>query len=200
MEFIDNLVMPQSAEHMALLKDLLILTYLIFIPYLSLLLGSAMLSVYYSRKGNAESNPMYLQFAKEMIDIVTFNKSAAFGFGIVPASSALFCYAQLFHGSVISLSGYFVWVIVLMLTAFVFLYSYKYSFHLKDILSALNKSADELNSLDREDFEEYKLRSSKLYSGSGKWALIFLLLAAYVFSGALQLSVRSQNYVAMPSA
>ncbi len=50
MDFLDNLVLHQSKEHMILLKYLLVLTFLILIPYLSLLAGSYSLSYYFRKK------------------------------------------------------------------------------------------------------------------------------------------------------
>ncbi|MCF8264008.1 MAG: hypothetical protein K9I99_05845, partial [Melioribacteraceae bacterium] len=193
MDFIDNLVLPQSPEHMELLKDLLILTYILFIPYITLLLGSTILSYYYSGRGIKEENSSFISFAKDLIDLVTFTKSVAFGFAVIPLFSALFCYAQLLHENPVSLSPYISLTILFLFISLVFVYTFKHSFHLKDILSQVDE-----NKIDS-DVNHYKSSSVKLFNKSGKYAVLFLLITLYLFSASIELSFRVQTYTETPS-
>ena len=75
MDFLDKLVIPQSAEHIQLLHYLLMLILFLFIPFIGAVFGSAILSLYYKAKGLKESNSIYLKFSKDVIETLTINKS-----------------------------------------------------------------------------------------------------------------------------
>ena len=81
MDFLDNLVIPQSMEHIELLETMLIVTYIILLPYLGLLFGSTFFSVIYNGKGRKLNNPIYIKFSKNLIDLVTQNKVVVLGLG-----------------------------------------------------------------------------------------------------------------------
>lgn len=189
MDFLDSLVLPQSAEHMVLLKYLLMLTYLIFIPYLSALIGATAYGLYFDKMGQKEKNPFYFKLAKDLIDFVTFNKSISFGLGVIPLLSAIFCYAQLLHGSQVSLTGYLILSLILLLFGIVFIYTYKYSFHLKDILQDIKEDSPE-----KKDAEKYHGMASNLYTRTGGYAFGFFFAASYIFVGSLQLAADTARW------
>ncbi len=187
MDFLDNLVLPQSAHHMLLLKYLLVLTYILLIPYLSILFGSLVLSVYYEKKAAKTSDKKYYQFAKELIDQITFNKGGAFALGVVPMISAAFCYAQLLHLTNLIVPEFILVAVLIFLIALILIYTYKYTFHLKDIFSLVSgqsKTQDELN----EEVESYATKTSRLHKHSGSYGLTLLIIAVYFFIGAVQLA------------
>ncbi len=51
MEFLDKLVLPQSAEHIQLLHYLLTMILFLFLPFIGAIFGGSALSLYYRRKG-----------------------------------------------------------------------------------------------------------------------------------------------------
>jgi hypothetical protein len=61
MEFLDNLVLPQSAEHLKLINYLLVLIFFLFIPYIGLLLVTSILSLIYRGKGKRGGNDLYTE-------------------------------------------------------------------------------------------------------------------------------------------
>jgi len=77
MDFLDKLAIPQSLHHIQLLKYMLVITYVILLPYLGVLLGTTMFSVMYNSKGRRLNNPIYIRFSKNLIDFLTQNKVMA---------------------------------------------------------------------------------------------------------------------------
>lgn len=194
MEFLDKFVLPQSAHHMELLKTLLIITYLLFIPYLSVLFGSLSLSLIYNWLGKKRNNKLYLHFAKDLIDLVTVNKSISFGLGVIPLLSAIFCYAQLLHGSGVNVGGYLLFALLTFVLSIILVYLYKYSFHLKDIfqLAESNEKVDDKEL--KTEITSYKNVAQMLYEKTGKYALLFLVITIYFVGGSIQLASDSTRW------
>ncbi|KUO62476.1 hypothetical protein APF79_08220 [bacterium BRH_c32] len=191
MDFLDNLVLPQSAHHMVLLKYLLVLTYIIFIPYVSILTGSLLYSIYFNRESRKHNNPACSSISKKIIDQITFNKSIALGLGVLPLLSVAFCYAQLLHLTGVNVPEYVLFSAFLMFASILFIYTYKYSF-------SLNRLFEKIKTVDNEETENelkgYTSSTRNLSSKSGIYGLILLLITIYIFSGAVSLAVDSTNW------
>lgn len=193
MDFIDNLVLPQSAHHMVLLKYLLVLTYILLIPYLSLLFGSLTLSIYFERKQDQIQTNSYYRFAKELIDQITFNKSVSFALGVVPMLSAAFCYAQLLHLTGLNVPEYIIISVLLLVLSLILIYTYKYTFHLKDIFSFASEKGKHENEIPGE-LTSYQIKTSHLHTKSGLYGLILLTVTIYLFVAAVQLAGDSASW------
>ncbi|MEW6506223.1 MAG: c-type cytochrome [Bacteroidota bacterium] len=189
MDFLDNLVLPQSAHHMVLLKYLLVLTYIILIPYLSILFSSLALSLYFEKRFGKDYKSY--RFAKELIDQITFNKSVSFALGIVPLLSSAFCYAQLLHLTRLDVPGYILTAALFFIVALIFIYTYKYTFHLKDIFAfASQKGNDSCPA----ELESYQKKAARLHKRSGLYGLLFLVIAVYLFIASVQLAADSGSW------
>lgn len=104
---------------------MLIVVLFIFIPFAGILLGGSILSfIGFKRSGKTNDNRFY-QLANDVIQIVTFNKSAGFIFGIVPIAAIVIIYAQLLHNAEISIFRYFSWAFILITVSLVFIYIYR---------------------------------------------------------------------------
>lgn len=193
MEFLDKLVLPQSAHHMVLLKYLLVLTFILLIPYLSVLFGSLTLSLYFERKSAKTSDNKYYRFAKELVDQVTFNKGVAFALGLVPMLSAAFCYAQLLHLSGLNVPEYILISFLFLLAAVILIYTYKYTYHLKEIFEFASNKSDSQSGI-IEELESYNFRTSHLHKRAGWYGIIFLTIAIYMFIGSVQSAVDAKNW------
>ncbi len=192
MEFLDKYVLPQSAHHIVLLKYLLVLSLLIFIPYISLMIGSMIFSLFFKNKSVKNNRKTYYKFSKFLIDMITFNKVSAFGLGLLPLLSITFSLAQLLHLSNIPAPGYLLIASLIYVLALVFIFTYKYSFHIKDILGAVSQG----NNIDEEIKDEsslYLARANKLLKKSGVIGLVLLLFSVYLFVTSLHLA-SSQEY------
>lgn len=162
MNIFDQLVIPASANHILLIKYMLIISLLLFIPYISMLLGGIIISTYFNKKGKQEGNNLYTRFAKDVIEKLTISNSAKLALGVIPALSVFFAYAQLLYtANTISL-GMLALAIVLFIFSFVFIYKYKDTFFLDRILSPL--------------------------ASTGSIGKYLLLAASYIFAGAMALA------------
>ncbi|HEY7751318.1 MAG TPA: hypothetical protein VH917_03425, partial [Ignavibacteriaceae bacterium] len=138
MEFLDNFILPQSAEHIHLLHYMLILILFLFIPFVSMLFGGTALSLYYKRKGIKNNDNKSIDFAKHIMEIVTINKSVGFILGVVPLITSILIYAQLLHASSITNLNYLAVSLVLFVFALVLIYSYRYSLSFNKIFKSFD--------------------------------------------------------------
>ena len=120
MEILENIALPQSALHIELLSYLIVLTLLLLLPYISVLFGSTLLSVMFNRKGRVYANNTYIKFSKNLIDLVTFNKSAAIGFTILPILSLAFIYTQLLQNTGANVYNNIIFAIVILFSGLIF--------------------------------------------------------------------------------
>ncbi|MCF8240787.1 MAG: c-type cytochrome [Melioribacteraceae bacterium] len=196
MEFLDKLVLPQSEHHLHLLEYILMLTLILFLPYLSALTGSTLLSVWFNKKGRRSGDAKYLRFSKSLIDLVTFNKSITFGLGIIPILSAMFCYAQLLHLGETSVSLSLLFSLITFIISVIAVYAYKHSFHLQDLLSLLkNENKDEnIDESTKSEIDNYRWKNANLNKRSGLYGIIFLFITAYLFIGAMELASESNRW------
>jgi len=184
MEFLDKAILPQSAHHMVLIKYLIVVAFVLLIPYLSLLFGNLAYSLYFRRRAIRENNENFYKLSEDLIEMITFNKSIAFALGIVPMLSAMFGFAQLLNKTNASVHGYLFISLLFLFTALLLIYYYKNGFLFKV------KVSDESPSLT--DIEKNRIakqeRAIKLFGKSGKYGITLLLISIYLFCGAVQLS------------
>lgn len=135
MDFLKDAALPQSAEHFHLLLLILNLVYVVLFPYLGFLLGSAVLSLWCHRKGREKDQALYLRLSWELIETPLHNKTIPVFFGILPALSLVFVYAQLLQSTPAISVGLMGYGFLALLLAATLLYTYKYTFRLGDILN-----------------------------------------------------------------
>lgn len=162
MNIFDQLIIPASSNHIYLIKYMLFISLMIFIPYIGLLLGGMFISTYFNKKGKREGNSLYTRFAEDVINKLTISGNAKFGLGVIPAISIFFAYAQLLYtAETISLEMMSL-AMVLFFISLNFVYKYRDIFKFERILSQIS------------------------YTGSiGKY---LLLTAVYIFAGAMALA------------
>lgn len=196
MDLLDQTVLPQSSHHMLLLKYLLVLANILFVPYVSILFGSLSYSLFFRRKAEKTGENIYKKFSKDLIDLITFNKSIAFALGVVPLMSSAFGYAQLLHGSGLNVPEFlFLSLLFLIITIFL-IYTYKYTFHLKDIFryAAEKRDSSENETELKEEIATYSDKTGRLHIRSGFYGLIFLIVAVYLFVGSIQLAIDTERW------
>jgi len=193
MDFLDNLVLPQSAHHMVLLKYLLVLTFILFIPYISVLFGTLTYSLYFKKIYVNKKESIYYKFSKDLIDLITFNKGIAFALGVVPLLSAIFCYAQLLHLSELNVPEYLIISLLFFVVSLLFIYTYKYTFHLKDIFEYASTNKQGNSNID-EQVDDYKYKTTSLNQKSGIYGWFTLFISSYLFIAALQLAVDAEKW------
>ena len=72
MDFFDKLVIPPSQNHVLLIKYMLTISFLLFIPYIGMVIGSTFLATYFNSKAKKTGNPI-LPFSVEAEKFWTIN-------------------------------------------------------------------------------------------------------------------------------
>ncbi|MEG8947282.1 c-type cytochrome [Rosettibacter firmus] len=191
MELIDKIILPQSAQHLLLLKYILVLTFILFISYASLLFGSFILSIIFEQKSKKQNNLTYKKVSIELIDLITFNKGIAFSLGIIPLLSSAFCYAQLLHLSGLIVTEAIFISTFLFFLALISIYTYKHAIHIKnalDVVKDYNPDGSE------SDVRNYLLKSSKIINASKILGLIFILLSTYLFIASVEFTQNPEKW------
>ena len=128
MEFLKDIALPQSAEHIQLLHYMLILVLFLFVPFISVIFWGTGISLYFKSKEIRELDDNCRKFSKDIIELVTINKSVGIILGVVPLLTSILIFAQLFQGTEGSNLNYLSTSLVLVIIALLFIYNYRYSF------------------------------------------------------------------------
>jgi len=127
MEWLQNIILPQSLEHIELLHYLLVISLFIFISFVSIIFWGSGLSVYFKVNEKKYLNDKYRRIAKDIIDIVTINKNTGIILGIVPLITAILIFAQLFQSTATANLDYLTASLCLLSVALFFIYDYRNS-------------------------------------------------------------------------
>ena len=168
MNFFDELVIPQSENHVLLVKYMLIITLILFIPYISMMLGATFLSTHFNKKGKRHGNNIYTRFAKDIIEKLTITKSAGLAFGTIPAASILFAYAQLLYGAKTIAVNIMALAVLIFIIAITYVYKYRNTFKIESEMEDSGHFGDN--------------------SDSGIIGKYSLLTALYLFAGTIALA------------
>ncbi len=179
MDFFDKLILPQSEYNITLLRYILDLTLVILVPYLSFVFGATVYSYLLNKRGTCVKNNNMVKLSRDIIDMATYSKSLPLALGIVPLLSTAFGYAQLLHGSGNSVASYVLLSLVAFIIAITLLYVNKLAFHFKDILNTKVTEEDE-------EVSSYREKVYEIFSSSGLFGILFLLLSVYMLSGSIQ--------------
>ena len=126
MNILDKLVIPNSGANLELLRWLLLLALVIFSIYSTVLFGSSLLSYIFYFNSRKNSNENHKQISKDYIDLITPNRTMAFGLGIVPFLAIILIYTQLLHGTSAEVVKYLIYSFFIFLIAIIFLYLFKF--------------------------------------------------------------------------
>lgn len=193
MNFLENIALPQSFQHIELLSYLSLLTLVILLPYLGLLFGSTLLSTMFNRKGRVHKNNIYIKFSKDLIDLITLNMSSAIALGLLPLLSMAFILAQLMQGAGSDLSGYIIFSLVLLFFGIISIYTFKGSFELGSVGKLC--TSDNWNDEGLKDnFDFYQKNNLNLILRSGFLGLVLLSLSIYIFIAAFSFASNSTRW------
>ena len=198
MDFLENLVIPATTQHLLLIKVILGLAMIIFLPFFGMLLGGTAFSVIFNSYGRKNRKPMYVRLAKDIIDKLAINRFVGVGLGIIPLLSITFCYAQLLYGqSVISISLLFVATLFLAI-AVNFVYSYQSTFQIESLIETFKDitglDKHELETKVPEEISDYEFDLVNTNSNAGLWGLVLLILTALFYAGGTSIALNSDRY------
>ena len=184
MDFLDKLVLPQSAEHIELLHYILVLVLALFVPFISIIFGGTFASILYGKKFRKTKNIYYKKFSKDIIEYVTVNNGVGIILGIVPLLTLIFIFAQLFHTSQVQVVSFLALSFLFVIVALVMIYTYRYSMMLSHVIESVSSSS--INDKDTEqDYLKLKATSSYLSLNYGKSGLVALFIGVWFYVAAI---------------
>lgn len=180
MEFLDKLVLPQSAEHIELLHYMIVLVLSIFVPFISIIFGGTFLSIHYRKKANKLKNENYAKLSRDIIEYVTVNNSVGVILGIVPILTAILIFTQLLHTAQINTIGLLTISFLLITVALIMVYTYRHSSIVNFVINSLENT--KLKNEDAQvELNRIKNTSSHLSLKYGKLGLVFLFLGIWFY-------------------
>ncbi|HEX7356768.1 MAG TPA: c-type cytochrome [Ignavibacteriaceae bacterium] len=193
MDFLDKLVLPQSAEHIELLHYILVLVLALFVPFISVVFGGAFASIHYEKKFKKTNNHFYKKLSKDVIEYVTVNNSVGVILGIVPLLTAMLIFAQLLHKTQIHTVGYIALSIVFIIVALFMIYTYRYSMMVSNIFDSVNPELIKDKEAE-DDYKKLKASSSYLKIKYGKSGLVFLFIGIWFYVAGITSASNFSNW------
>ncbi len=184
MEFLDKLVLPQSAEHIELLHYMLILLLALFVPFISIIFGGTFDSIHYGKKFRKTKTLYYKKFSKDVIEYVTVNNGVGVILGIVPLVAAILIFAQLLHTAEIQTVSFLAMSLLMIIVALFMIYTYRYSMVLSNVFESVNSNSIADKDAE-EDYQKIKAKSSHLSLTYGKSGLVFLFIGIWFYVAAI---------------
>lgn len=157
MELLNNFFLPPSSDHLHLVKYLILIVYFIHIPFISLLLGGTLLSVFFRLLAVSNPQSCYWQVSRDFIEVLIFRKTAGIILGVLPLIVLTLIEGQVFYDANIAVVKFLMYATLLISVGITLAYFYQYSFRMAE--------------------ENVWLQ---LFSGLS--ALFFLLLGYFIFS------------------
>jgi len=131
MEWLQNITLPQSLEHIELLQFMLVISLFIFISFISIIFWGTGLSLFFKVNEKKHLDDKYRRMAKDIIELVTINRSTGLVLGIIPLITAILIFAQLFQSAATTNLEYLTISLILLSVSMFFIYTYRNS--LKDL-------------------------------------------------------------------
>ncbi|MCH8326882.1 MAG: hypothetical protein IIB83_10045, partial [Bacteroidetes bacterium] len=170
MEFLDKFVIPQSLEHIKLLHYLATLVLFLFVPFISLVFGSTVLSLHFRKKGTSESDKGLICLAKDLVEMFTVSKNVGIVLGIIPVITLMLIYSQLLHSTSNTAVTYLFISSILIIVSFIFIYTYRYSMSFNLIFNSLQNFKSDNKSIVN-DFNKLSKASRSLSLRAGHYGL-----------------------------
>ncbi len=201
MDFLKEAALPQSTEHFQLLLLMLNLVYVVFLPYFGFLLGSAILSLRAVRpEASAEWRHRH-RLAQDVMEIALNSSGVVAFFGVVPAFTMVFIYAQLLQGTAAISVGLMGYGALLFLGGVLLLLAYRQAFR----LAPLAETYDQLRRTDPASAEQ--LQESAAYARNrvasqsrlGRWGVSLLVLSSVLTIGAMSVASNQGSWTGVES-
>ncbi len=207
MNFLSRLAIPESTEHLALFKYLLVLVSILFVTYSSIALIASTFSVFFNAMGKREEAEdsadrdrakLYLRFARDLADLAAPNRGVIGALAVLPLITAVLIYAQLLRGMGLGITGYLSVSAALYFAGLFSVYYYKRSFHFDSIFSTFQRlalsRASEVTSDVASDVESFEHSAVETKRTAGRRGAILLWLATWVYVGTTRLTFSSGRW------
>ncbi len=128
MDFLKHFFLPPSADHLHLIKYIILLIYFIHIPFISLMIGGTFFSFIFRLLSGNDQNSRNWRVSREFIDRLVFRKMAGIILGVLPLIVLMLIEGQVFYDADISVVPFMLITNILVATGITLVYFYQYSF------------------------------------------------------------------------
>ena len=136
MQFSDQFTLLATPAHLSLVKTLLIIMFLLHLPYIGIVIGSSFFSVWLNLSGKRNKNQFHSNFARDLVNTAAFGKSIGIVLGALPLLVIALIYSQiLYAGHAVTLQ-YLIYSFIPIILGLILVYIYKYTIRFeKDLFS-----------------------------------------------------------------
>ncbi len=198
MNFLDKLVIPESSEHLTLLRYLLVLVTIFFVTYASIALIASTFSVIFDRSARKNGIKHYSKFAQDLADLAAPSKGFVYAMAVLPLVTAILIYAQLLYGMNVGITSYLFYSAIFYFVGFYFLYGYKRSLHLNSIFTTFqslsSSKGSEVQSDVVKDVDVYERATAALTKYGGRRSAILFWIGTWIFVGATRLAFTPERW------
>ena len=106
MDFLKNLFIPPSTDHLILVKYIILLIYFVHIPFISVFFGGTFFSILFRLLSGKDKDSLYWRISKDFIETLVFRKTAGVLLGILPLFILTMIEGQVFYDANISIIAY----------------------------------------------------------------------------------------------
>jgi cytochrome c len=195
MEFLKDIAIPASLEHFRLLVLISTLSSIVFVPYVSFVLGSSILSLWFNHKRRIKENVVFLNLAHELVDTALYNKSLITFLAILPGLSLVLTYAQMLQKTSSLGVGLIGFGFLFLLAGMILLSVYKYTFRVQEMLGSyqqlLQKQSDRPS---EETTIVHRETDTHSYFRAGKYGVCFLSIALILYSAAISVTSNPSSW------
>ncbi len=192
MNFLDKLVIPESNEHLTLLRYLLVVVIIFFVTYSSIALIASTFSAIFDRSGRKNGIKHHSKFAQDLADLAAPNKGAIYAMAVIPLATMILIYAQLLYGTNVGITSYLFYSAIFYFVGFYFLYGYKRSFHLDSIFTTFQiLTSSQTAGVQADvvkDVESYERSAVAARKRGGRRSAILFWIGTWIFVGATELA------------
>jgi cytochrome c len=128
MDFLNNLFLPPSANHLHLIKYIILIIYFIHLPFISLVIGGTFFSFIFRLLSGNDRNSRSWRVSREFIDRLVLRKMAGIFLGVLPLIILMLIEGQVFYDADISVIPFMLITTILAATGITLVYFYQYSF------------------------------------------------------------------------
>jgi len=128
MDFFSQHIIPSSAEHLKLLEFLAVVTYSIHLPYVALVLGAAMVSMWLTFSDSEIPDARFARLSEDLVETFLGGKLTMLVLGVMPVLVLPFIYMQWFVGKATVPIQYMLMAVPGIVIGFAMLALYRSSF------------------------------------------------------------------------
>jgi cytochrome c len=198
MNVLDKLVIPESNEHLTLLRYLLVVVTIFFVTYSSVALIASTFSAIFNRRARKNGDKHLARFAQDLADLAAPNKGVIYAMAVIPLVTIILIYAQLLYGMKIGITSYLFYSAIFYFVGFYFLYGYKRSFHLDSIFttfqSLTSSRVSDVHPDVVKDVESYEHSAVSANTHGGSRSAILFWIGTWILVGAIRLTFTPERW------